>query len=50
MGVHGQFEIYMYLRESCDISTSAIDYSNLMRTMRNAALAAITRAEKKMTP
>lgn len=50
MGVHGQFEVYMYLRESCDISTSASDYSNLLRSMQAAAVAAVTRAEKSMKP
>ena len=50
MGVHGQFEVSLVVRESCDISTSAIDYSNLMRSMRDAATAAVLRAEKTMHP
>ncbi|MGB8213569.1 MAG: hypothetical protein WCE68_08425 [Anaerolineales bacterium] len=50
MGVHAEFEVTFDLRESCDISTSASDYSALMRTMRDAAQAAINRAEKVMYP
>jgi hypothetical protein len=46
MGVHDQFEVTFYLRESCDISTSASDYSQVMTTLQKAALAAILRAEK----
>jgi hypothetical protein len=50
MGVHGQFEVYMYLRESCDISTNASDYSNLIRSMQAAVVKAVTRAVKSMQP
>jgi hypothetical protein len=50
VGVNGQFVVTLMVSESCDISTSASDYSKVMIALRDAALAAIGRQESNNVP